>query len=415
LVDGHGAPFLALGSSTWTFVQLSREELDARFDDCVTCDFNAVVLMTLSGGADDTVHPDGARAQFGQPQAYGLFPFTDNKLTPDTAYFEHLLYAVRSANQRGLVVYLSMLYTGHASSQDGFASRVAGCSEAECTAFGQWLGAYFRDEPGIIWVEGGDTLPGDLTKWTAIAEGILDEDPDRLMTGHPNRGAEGADFGAHINLNSVYRAYTAVVDGAHAAGPALKVFYEGTYYGDGTPFSNPDDLTVAEIYTQSYQAILGGCAGANQGDHATWTCGYVTLMSSPPPQLAYPDWEDESLNAAAQSNKWVKKFFDEFNWWELLDAGPDETNDFVTSGIGTGATKVSAAYTSTLGAAIIFGNVTLDLTVFSGAVRIRKYDPSNGNFTELEASEPNTDSSYDVTPGTNAAGDTPWLILVEVL
>lgn len=416
-MDGHGAPFLPLGSSTWVFPQLSREEIDARFDDVAACGFNAVVLMTLSGGPDDGVNPSGSRAQYGPPQAYGLFPFTDNKLTPSVDYFTHLRDIVRRARARGLVAYVSACYRGHDSSHDGFQSRVEACTDQECADYGDWLGTFFKDEPNLIWVMGGDSLP-DTTprvKWTALGEAILAADPGRLMTGHTARTGEGKDYGSYINLNSVYRAWNDIVAGTIAAGSALKIFYEGTYFGDGTAFGNPDDFPVSKVYPQSYHAILSGCAGANQGDHETWTAGYVTPVGdSPPPVEYWPDWRDSLTNAAAQTNKWTKKFFESFAWWTLLDAGPDSSHAFVTSGLGSGETAVAASYTSLVGAAIYFDDVTLALGVFSGAVRIRTYDPTTGDFSTLEASIANS-GTYDVTHTNNAAGTAPRLLLVEVI
>lgn len=400
------APFQIRGSSTWCIVQLTREDVDLVLDDTKAKKFNSIVIMSALS--------ENALTQYGPAQAYGLSPFTDSKLTPSTAFWAHLDYIIDGAARRGLVVQLAFLYLGHATAQDGFASRVSGCTTGECTAFGEWLGAHYASRKNIIWVCGGDNQSNWDSKWQAIADGILSQDSNHLITGHPARAQEGRNFGSFITLNTSYRARTEVASGtltAYQGTPTLPVFaFEMQYEGDGTPFSNPT-LTAMQTRVQSWQAMLSGGCGANFGNHPVWTCGYVNGS------LAYPNWKTtDGLNSTGHQHMvHLHNFFERIKWHTLA---PDANSLFVTSGRSSAENYVAAAHSDKLGVCVIpaGGAITVDKGVFSGSLLVRQFDPTNGQFTVVDNSDvtPLTNSgTLNLDPGLNSASDTDMVYLFE--
>lgn len=399
-------PFQVRGSSTWCICQNSREDAITVLDNTKSKKFNSIVMMSALSS--------NALAQYGPPQAYGLSPFTDSKLTPNENYWAHIDYIIREAGRRGLVVQLAFLYLGHAQAQDGFQSRVAGCTSGECTAFGQFLGARYASTPNIIWIAGGDNLSNWTSNWDAIVAGIQSQDTSHLFSGHPARAQEGRQFGSFVNLNSAYRARTEVASGTLTAyqqaivRPVLGFEYQ--YEGDGTDFSNPN-LTAAQTRTQSWQALLSGACGANYGNHPVWTAGYVNGV------LKWPNWmTSQGLDTDGHYDMvHLADFFDRIRWEQLV---PDANSAFATTGRSSVENYVAAAYTNRCGVALITPgtSVRFDKSVFSGPLLVRLFDPSNGAWTVLNNSDSiplSNSGTLDVDPPNNAAGDADMVALFE--
>lgn len=407
LINPLGAPVQLRGSSTWCLVQSDRSTIDYVLSNTAGKKFNSVVVMSALS--------ENANSQYGPTQAYGTFPFSDSKLTPSEAHWQNLDYLIRKAASLGLIVQLAYLYVGHPSSQDGFASRIAGCTEQECFDFGAFLGARYRNTPNLIWISGGDNMPEtDQDKWDAIVDGILSQDTTHLITGHPQRGEEGRLFGSYITLNSVYRNRAELVAGtlaAYSGSPTLPAFlFEGVYAGDGTPWSNPT-LTPAQTRPQLWHALLSGGCGANHGNHEVWTCGWVSGSET------YPGWLDELDAADHVAMTHIANFFDAIPWWTL---SPDSTSTFVTAGRSSGETYVAAAFTSMLGIAIIpdGGQITVDMSEFSGSVTGWWFDPTSGAYTVISGSDVspfNNSGTRNFDPPLNAAGETDMVLLLRVM
>lgn len=401
-----GTPFQIRGSSTWCLVQLDDTDMDAVLDNTAAKKFNSIVVMSALSAT--------ANAQYGPPQALGLSPFTDSKLTPNESYWQRVDRIIRQAGKRGLVVQMAHLYAGHPSSADGFASRIAGCTTGECTTFGQWLGARYLADPNLIWIAGGDDMPEtDQNKWDALNTGITSVDSTHLFSGHPSRGEEGKLFGSYITLNSAYRNRFEVASGTLAAyqgSPTNAVLgFEYVYEGDGTPWSNPT-LTASEARRQSWQALLSGAAGANFGNHEVWTCGYVGGSN------LYPNWKTSTtgLNSPGHfAHYHLADFFDRIAWSTLI---PDATSTFVTAGRSSAENYVAAAFTPQVGVAIIpaGGQITVDMGEFSSPLRANYFDPTSGAWTLISGSLSNS-GSQNFDPPLNAAGDTDMVLLLEAV
>lgn len=399
--SGNHQPFQVRGSSTWCIVNVDHSTIDYVLDRTVAQKFNSVVVMSaLSEAAND---------QYGPPQFAGTFPFTGFKLIPSEAHWAHVDYILSAAAARGLVVQMTPLYVGHPSSQDGFASRLAGCSEAECAALGDYLGNRYKTASNLVWIAGGDNMPEtDQAKWNALYNAILAADTTHLMSGHPQRGEEGRLFGSFITLNSIYRNRAEMVSGslaAYAGTPTLPaIMFEGVYAGDGTPWSNPT-LTAADTRPELWQTLLSGACGANHGNHEVWTCGYVAEAE------VYPDWLDELDSADHVAMQHIANFFDAIAWWTLV---PDSTSTFVTAGRSSAENYVAAAFTSSLGVAVIpaGGQITVDMSEFSAPPLCRWFDPTSGAYTTIGTFTNSGTRNFD--PSLNAAGDADMVLLIQV-
>jgi hypothetical protein len=413
-----GQPFPLDGISLWSLCQSTQTEREELLDIVEGYGFKSVLCMSALS--------ENSREQYGPPQADGLSPFTGAKLIPNETYWSTVVdHTLEAAAERDIVVQLAFLYFGHASANDGWRDRVAGCSEAECTAFGEWLGARYAATENLIWVMGGDNSSLWDSKWQAIVDGILAEDPNHLMTGHPARNEEAKVFGSTITLNTSYRPIATIVSGtlsAYADDTSARPveMFEGQYEGDGTKVGNPN-LGARQARAQSWQARLSNACGANYGNHAQWTQGYISdWPGETTPQLDWPNWKTTEgfTSAGTQSMAHYHAFFNSIQWWTLV-GNADTTSTFVTAGRSSNENYVAAAFTSVLGVAYIpaGGEITVDMSEFSGPLLARWFDPTSGAYTVIGGTDttPYSNSgSRNFDPGTNAAGDTDMVLILEV-
>ena len=133
------------------------------------------------------------------------------------------------------------------------------------------------------------------------------------------------------------------------------------------------------------------------------------------------EWDYDSYrdNCARIQTKHFQNLFTRREWWTLV---PDYNHAFVISGYGT----LSATTTDYVGAAInakgTLGivycpkatTVSVDMSKFTGPVRARWFDPTNGAFTPIHDSPfPNSGSHPFTTPQETSAGSGDWVLLLE--
>jgi hypothetical protein len=184
-----GKPFFWLGDTAWElFHRLSREEADLYLKNRAEKGFTVIQAVALA-------EMDGLH----DPNFYGETPLeNDDPTKPREAYFQHVDYIVRKAEQLGL--YIGLLPTwGDKVFKDrwGMGPEIFNITNAKI--YGRWIGNRYKNQKNIIWILGGDRNPrdeSDVAIWRAMAEGISEGaggNNKALMTFHPqpNGVAEG--------------------------------------------------------------------------------------------------------------------------------------------------------------------------------------------------------------------------------
>ncbi len=181
LETADGKPFFWLGDTAWElFHRLSREEADLYLKNRAEKGFTviqAVVLAEMDGLHD--------------PNFYGEIPLeNDDPTRPREAYFQHVDYIIRKAEQLGL--HIGLLPTwGDKVFKDrwGLGPEIFNTTNAKI--YGRWIGSRYKNQKNIIWILGGDRNPrneSDVAIWRAMAEGIANGaggNNKALMTFHP--------------------------------------------------------------------------------------------------------------------------------------------------------------------------------------------------------------------------------------
>ena len=411
LVDQNGVPFLISGESPQALIgDLTESDAALFFANRRAHGFNTVWINVLCN--DYT----GCRADGSTWD--GIPPFTTpgDFATPNEAYFAHVDRILRLAADYGFVVILDPAETG------GWLSTMVDNGVDKLRAYGQYLGRRYKDFPNIIWMSGNDYQDWGPTfdpYVTAVAQGIRDVDPRHLQTVELNYLVSGSlddpAWAPLIDLNASYSygpTYQQVLQDYNRSNFLPTFLVEASYefeQNPGAPAGTPQQLR-----RQEYWSLLSGATGQLYGNHYTWQ---FLCPQRDDAGNCVGGWKDQLDTSGAQQMAYVKTLFESRRWYALV---PDQAHTVVTNGFGTfGANDyVTAARTSdgTLAIAYVPSNrtITVDLSTLSGPVTARWYDPTAGTFTSIsDAPFANVGSISVATPGTNAAGDDDWVLVLE--
>ena len=378
MVDQNGAPFLINGDSPWTLAQaLTKPETIEYLDDRQARGFNAIMTFMI-----DHVYEN--------PNAEGNEPFTGAWWTTmNEAYFAHIDWLLAEAESRDIVILLVPAFLGYGCGTDGYCDELG--TEQEMRDYGRWVGSRYATYPNIIWVMGGDTevTPSAEPRHDAIAEGILEMDPNHLMTAHASRLNSGLDSydKSWLSLNSTYSwcdsapAKSEIDHGRIARAPFI--FFEGQYEtAGGASYC---------FRAQAYWSVLAGSTGHLYGNWDMWRA----------------DWRS---SMAAQSGATLVHYGALFESRAWQDLRPDFAHTVLTAGYGSGAGYVGAALTVDGNTFIAYlpsqSPVTVDLGQITGTdATAWWYNPVNGTATLIGTNS----GTVQYTPP--ASGD--WVLVID--
>lgn len=282
LETADGKPFFWLGDTAWElFHRLSREEADLYLKNRADKGFTviqAVALAELDGLHD--------------PNYYGETPLeNDDPTKPREAYFQHVDYIIRKAEQWGLYVGLLPTWGDKVfKDQWGVGPEIFNVNNAK--TYGRWIGNRYKNQKNIIWIIGGDRNPRndmDVAIWRAMAEGIAEGvggNNKALMTFHPqpNSVEDGGsskwfhndawlDFNmfqtGHCRENNVWDRMEYVYN----IKPAKPVLDGETLYEDHPVCFNAAEFGISSTYDirkHAYLDVFAGAFGHTYGCHDVW-------------------------------------------------------------------------------------------------------------------------------------------------
>jgi hypothetical protein len=278
----EGKPFFWLGDTAWElFHRLTREDagkyLKNRADKGFTV-IQAVVLAELDG-----LHT---------PNPYGEIPLeNDDPTKPREAYFQHVDFIIRKAEQLGLHIALLPTWGDKVfKSTWGKGPEIFHVDNAK--AYGQWIGNRYKNQKNIIWVLGGDRNPrneNDVAIWRSMAAGIaagVGGHDKALMTFHPQPNSledggsskwfhndEWLDLNmfqtGHCRENNVWDR----VQHVYNLKPVKPVLDGEPLYEDHPVCFNAADLGTSSAYDVRKLAwldVFAGAFGHTYGCHDIW-------------------------------------------------------------------------------------------------------------------------------------------------
>jgi hypothetical protein len=408
LVNSRGKPFLVVGDSPWSLIaQLNEGDIEKYLEDRQSKGFSALIVNLIEHKF--CTAPPRTRA--------GLAPFTapGDFSTPNPAYFNWAHHVIEMAGRHGMVVWLAPAYLGYGGGDEGFFKEIKAGGREKLRAYGEFVGARFKDLPNIVWMLGGDYTPPPTDQWVVndLAEAIRHRDPGHLMTAHHSPGSSAlAAFGAKnwLEINNYY-GYEKTLFSPMLAEFERRplrpfVLLETTYEGEHN--STPD-----QIRRQAYWAMLSGACGQFFGNNPIWHFDGPGLF---PVAMT---WQG-ALNAAGSHDvALLGKLFAGLPWHQLA---PEENHSMVIEGYGGDVTTALTALTPDGKLSVSYipstGGGARELTVafgrFAGPVRARWYNPTNGRFIAANGSPFVNRATIRIrTPGDNGTGANDWVLVLD--
>jgi hypothetical protein len=422
--DQDGDVYLLKAMASWAMAQnLSDAEITTALDSVAARGFNAVQVFMF--GYDPRPDWTPYHNADGEPVFTGA-PFR----SPLGAGWSSMDRVVTEAHRLGLTVVMS-LYTAYGDTGPRAAIESAYSADSgNMYDFGHAVATRYAAYPNIVWSIGAD----DSWTWgTTIASAVdtfmagiraAEGTSHRLVLAEPANGATaysqwpsaltGSGGFSHLRLdaNAHYEYQDDTVQ-----------LFDATYQEDGAtaypvwdsepPYvsaGHPGGANRQELRERIYSTFIRGGVGINYSAEDWWPFGKSGLFSGP------YTWGTVMAGPEAA---------DAQRAWSVLDAyvadatwTPSPDGGFLNTGVGAGDTK-AAVGTSASAALVYFpsdrGTVEVDTTVLAGDanVRLRWYDPTNGSYQTIAASEPQSAARVIASPGANASGEGDWVLVVS--
>jgi hypothetical protein len=337
---------------------------------------------------------------------YGHTPFTGKPFTgPREAYFAHVDYVLKSAADKGIVVFLLPLYLGYHCGDEGWCPEVENATTSDMRAWGEYVGHRYANYDNIVWVIGGDTDPTPVkAKVQAMVDGILSRDARHPFTAHNDRGDMGVSPWSGAGWLDINSTYTNGVDYEQAI-VAYKMSPPKPFFLIESRYEN-EVLSPQGLRAQSYWTVLNGGFGHFFGNCPLWGFGFTTIYCP-----SIKDWRAQLDSPGALGMQHFKALFNSRHWQSLV---PDTSGNVLMAGHGTfGNTDYASAACTADGTTIIAyvpspRVITVNGACLSGSTMIAWwYDPSNGVATQIGTFP--TDTPQQFTPP--ASGD--WVLVVD--
>jgi hypothetical protein len=271
LVDANGHPFRIQGDSSWDIVHNAADlnAVKAYLDDRQSRGFNAILcyynpVAYYSGSSAPWFNKLG-----GSGAGTAALPFTLNTggtawngdptftnhdaafSSPNDDAFEWLGQVIDECDARDMLVVYFMCYMGfNSGNHDGWAQTILNTSNTTtvCNTFGQYLanghGTFsgYKNRKNILWIVGGDTLPGNgstlALRALEVLKGLQTAGDTHLVSAHWQRDfltPDQTDFASRITVWHSYTADPSYAEGraSYAQSPTRPVFtIELHYWGE---------------------------------------------------------------------------------------------------------------------------------------------------------------------------------------
>jgi hypothetical protein len=397
LRDQNDDPYFVQGNSPQNMVsQAPLSEMESFFADQQARGFNSAQVHLVMGFELDA---ESSTAPFGN----------NATLTPRNAgYWATIDSMFDLAETYGFTLWASVIDNitcGTALLND--------TSDANAFAYGQFLGARYKDRVGLVWVFGNDVDFDDTArtnKFLQILNGIQDQGDTHLATfwtlSNPANAVTSWDTEQSVDNGYKYNEPPYYQSGdsyqlTRTGFPKPFVWFEGTYYGEKNASTTPPLSTDLELRKLAWWGITWGGCGHFFGTHEVWL---------------FDDWTSELTADIYDQLALIPATFAVDGWQDLV---PDFSHVFQTGGRGSFFSDEldtddfsTAAFVNGGALAIVYfptsrGSITFDTTKLTGTVTAHWFDPTNGATTSVG------NPAAPTHPGNNAGGDPDWVLIFE--
>jgi hypothetical protein len=348
LVDQNGVPFPIIGDTTWHMqVNLTPAEMDTYFADRDARGINTIIVMAMNkcdwvgSEARDNIDagtpghiPDdyNGNKAFGDDQAWNT--------TRVAAYWPTVDLIIQKAEAHNMLVFFAPAYLGYqcGANNEGWCQDEIAQTNADMTAWGNWIATRYRNRKNIIWVDGGDstadndTDPGSLDRVSALRDALYATSPSILHTSHPGNQDMGADVYPWIQVFELYNEKNYSTGWSLVAPRARYLYNKLGPDGKHHPIFQIEGIYETQVSStpkvwaaQFMYTALGGGIGGLYGN------SYINRFWRT--DLHPCDWDSScglsSPGSVQQQN--LGRLYRSRAWWRFV---PDYDHTVVTAGYG---------------------------------------------------------------------------------
>jgi hypothetical protein len=397
LQNAQGDPFIIRGDTPWSLaVQLTNAEITTYLNDCADKDFNLILFNAIEHNFSS------------QSPAYenvdGDPPFTsmtDFASGLNSSYWARVDHIVNTAKELGIFCLINPAYLGIDGLDEGWDTELTAESAGDLQTYGAALANRYT-QGNVGWCPGGDASPGATLRdkqWNIIT-GIRTVRTTDIITAH---GAPGQPSFSTWEGQTGYNLHTAYPGAAldvydaclteYARSPTRPVLMlEAIYEQERDPV-----ISAAGLRRQTYQGIHSTPCG----DMFGWSPGWH--FEAPNAPFSYTGTWESNLDSTGRQQRVHAHALVQAYAWHLLE--PQTGTSLVSSSLSSGNTRICPALASDGTFASIWVPssqtitvVTNALTGVAGNVRIRRFNPTDGTYTVIQASIAKT-SAQSVATG----------------
>ncbi len=419
-IDQNGKVYLLKTMSSWAMSQnCSDTEITRALEGLKDLRFNAVTVSPFGVHMNDSFgdqYKNKAGQSFftGKPHASPLGPA-----------WSSMDWVMREATRLEMTVVFSFFLSWK---DTGTVPEMVAGGTTNGYNFGKDVATRYSSYSNIVWHVMGDF------KWRyneepalaldSIFHGIRDAEGSshRLIIAEPANGSTSFDQFISAEGPNGYKWFKQSADTIYHYRNNAAEQFDKVYNRPGSanyplvdiepPYVNAPHYKgqqKQELRERNYTTFIRGGAGINFGHEKWWPHGVTGLFDGG------PGW----LNILSEAPQLDAKYA-----WTILDeyvtdpSWTPDTGSFLKSGLGSGDDQAASGYSSS--AALIYfptnRPIVIDTTKItkSGDVRLRWYDPTTANYTEISSSEPKTSSrsvTYPSTPHSDGFND--WVLVAD--
>lgn len=413
VIHADGTPFFYLGDTAWElFHRLNEEDVERYLENRRAKGFTvvqAVILAELDG--------------LNTPNRYGHTPLHDNNPeTPNEDYFQWVDKVIRIAESKGIYIGLLPTWGDKVDPQWGRGPVIF--TPQNATIYGKYLGQRYKNNPNIIWINGGDRPGGgdNYPIWDAFAKAIKAEDPNHLMTYHPMgerssshwfHNAEWLDFNmcqtGHAQRS--YDTYRQLVVADYNRTPVKPCLDGEPRYEDHPVSWMPETygwFDHVDVRQTLYWNLFSGAFGHTYGCHPIWQ---FKADNDEPVGYVRHNWTEVIDLEGAHDLIHARRLLQAY---DFISRVPDQ--DIIITPQNY-ATDVAVATRGKDYAFVYFPNgnpveVKLDKIPQATQINLQWYNPRDGQYTPIETH--NAQGTWEAVPPKSGRGN-DWILVMKTV
>ncbi len=394
-VTENGDPFFWIGDTGWLlFSKLTREEAAVYFKDRRQKGFNVIQAMVIQD-VSNAVNVYGDSALLCRDISRPLVTIGDSPDNPEQYdYWDHVDYLIKLAAENG--IYIALVPVWGSNVRNGLVTS------EQARKYAGWLAGRYKDQPNVIWVNGGDINGSDSSLiWTTIGSTIRSISPGQLITFHPFGRTQSSkwfheeDWLDFNMFQSGHRRYDQDTTGLaygednwkYADNDYNRIPVKPTLDGEPSYEGIPQGLhdphqpywTDSDVRRYAYWSVFAGCCGFTYGHNAVMQ---FNKPGDPNPAYGVKNYWEEGLNAPGASQmKYLKQlilsrpFFERLPAREILADKEGTRYDYIAATRGK-----DYVFVYTFNGRVL--NIDMDKIMWD-SFKASWFNPRNGNFDEI--------------------------------